>query len=460
MKSFKNKRIHFVGIGGISLSALACFVKNQGAIVSGSDLKKTKVTDDLEARGIKIFVGHRSQNVCGVDVVFFSGAIGDDNPEIEQAMALGIPTFSRAWLLGKIAEGYKNVIAVSGSHGKTTTTGMIASCLLGAKKDPTIHIGGVMKSLNSNFKIGGENYFVTEACEYKDSFLSIKNQAISCVLNVQEDHMDYFKTKNNLQKSFQIFIKNTNKNGICVINADDEYLENFLENDKMLAFGIKNRHAFVRAKSIRECKWSRFSFDLFVGEKKTVRIKLPVVGRHQIYNALACVAVCLHLGLSVEEIKCGLENFSGIKRRFERVGDVNGATIFHDYAHHPTEIQANIKATKKFTKGKVFVVFQPHTFSRTRDLWKEFVTCFDGADEVCIFKIYPAREYPIDGIDEKSLSEAIGFCGVKSTSLSSFGELKEYLNARCREKDVVLILGAGDIEDFCEEISIDNNTGK
>ena len=329
---------------------------------------------------------------------------------------------------------------------------MVASCLLEAGLNPTIHIGGEMVSIGGNVRLGEKSFFVTEACEYKDSFLAFQNQMVSCVLNVQDDHMDYFKTRKNLQNSFQKYLKNTNKNGFLILNGDDEFLENVDFNAKIIRYGIKNKNVNVIAKNIRECRWSKFSFDLFINGERCARIKLPCVGRHQIYNALATVSICLSFGISIDVIVRGLEKFSGIKRRFEDVGEINGAKVFHDYAHHPTEIQANIKAAKKFTKGKLFVVFQPHTFSRTRDLWDDFLKCFEGADEVCIFKIYPARESPIDGISAETLAQEIRDCGVNSTSFENYYDLFQMLMQHVCKYDIVLILGAGDIENFCNYI--------
>jgi len=221
---------------------------------------------------------------------------------------------------------------------------------------------------------------------------------------------------------------------------------------KIISYGIESRDCFVRAKNIRECRWAKHSFDLFVGGKKISRVRLSVSGKHQIYNALAAVCVCVALGICDDATLSGIENFSGIKRRFEDIGTLCGAKVFHDYAHHPTEIQANIKAAKKFTKGKLFVVFQPHTFSRTRDLWDDFLHCFDGADEICIFKIYPAREEPIDGIDEMHLSKEIDSIHHNCFCSNSFDDLFERLKGKLSNGDTLLILGAGDINAFCEYI--------
>ena len=450
MTDFRNVRVHFVGIGGISLSALAVLVLARGGVVSGSDTQPSRITDKLERLGVKVYYSHDASNVCGANLVVLSCAIHDDNPECVEAKRLGIKTIGRAELLAEISSEYLNVITIAGSHGKTTTTGMVASCLKQAGLEPTIHIGGEMESIDGNVFVGDKYYFVTEACEYKDSFLSFKNQAVSCVLNVQEDHMDYFKTKNNLQNSFIKYLKNTNKNGICVINTDDEFLDGVKVDRKIITYAVKNKNADYVAKNVRECKWGKYSFDVFKRGEKVIRVKLPCMGKHQIYNALACVAICDWFGIDLNVIAKGLAEFSGIKRRFEEVGSLNGAKVFHDYAHHPTEIQANIKATKRFTKGKVIVVFQPHTFTRTRDLWDEFANCFCAADEVCVFKIYPAREPAILGITAESLAEAVRGVSGCVWSSNDYCELYNQLKAKVAPNDTVLILGAGSIESFCE----------
>ena len=448
---FKNKNIFIIGIGGISLSALAMMLKNNGAKVKGSDIHKSRITTGLEQNGIEVLYGHKAQNVVGTDIVIYSAAIHDDNPEFKKAAELKIPMLTRAELLAEIALKYKNVIAVSGSHGKTTTTGMIASCFIDAGLNPTVHIGGELKKINGNVYIGGKDYFISEACEYVDSFLRFKKLSTAVALNVQADHMDYFKTIENLQNSFKIYLNITNKNQVSVINNDDEFLKGVSVRADKITYAINSSADFM-AKNLRRNKFSRYSYDLYYKDIKLSRIKLSVTGKHEVYNSLACICVCLHFGLTLSEISMSLERFSGIKRRFEDVGDINGAKVFHDYAHHPTEIQANIKAAKEFTKGRVIAIFQPHTYTRTKSLWNDFINCFSDADLVYFYKIYPARENPIDGVTTENLAKELQKSGKSAINFNNFDDLYITLKNNALKDDTILILGAGNIDAFCEYI--------
>jgi len=452
MINLSNKRVHFIGIGGISMSALAVLSNHKGAIVTGSDITKSRITDKLDKLGITVYYGHEAKNVLNSDIVVYSPAIHSDNVEYTQAQKLGLLLVRRDELLAEIASEYQNVITIAGSHGKTTTTAMVSMCFLDAGLEPTIHIGGELNSINGNVYVGQKYFFISEACEYVDSFLKFKNQKVSCVLNVQSDHMDYFKNIDNLHNSFLNYLKNTSEYGFCVLNNDDEFIKKINSNQNQITYAIKDKKANYRAANIRECKFSKYSFDILENNKKVNRIKLSVTGKHQIYNALACYTICKIFGISDDFIKKSLENFSGVKRRFEEVGYINGAKVIHDYAHHPTEIKANIMATKKFVKGKLFIVFQPHTFTRTRELWSDFKECFLGADHVVIYKIYPAREKEIMGIDAENLSFEINKTGVYSKAINDYNELYNYLKMYVNKNDIVLILGAGDIENFCKLI--------
>ena len=330
---------------------------------------------------------------------------------------------------------------------------MIAECFLNAGYNPTIHIGGELISIKGNIYIGSNDYFITEACEYMDSFLHL-TQDCAIALNVQPDHMDYFKNFGNLQKSFKKYIKNTKQNGLIVLNGDDETLKNIVSaKQKTIYYSTKNQNANIYAKNIRKNIHNNYSFDIIYNGYKYERIKLSIPGLHEVCNALACISVCLHYSIDIKVIKKSLENYSGIKRRFEYIGRINGAKVIHDYAHHPTEIRAVIDTVKN-KKGRVIVVFQPHTYSRTKELWLDFIDALALGDVVYLYKIYPARENPIRGVTSKKLSEEINKINNNSYYYEDFNLLHLRLKEVAREDDVILVLGAGDIVEFCEKIQM------
>lgn len=442
------EKIHFIGIGGISLSALAIICKNNGCVVSGSDCHNSEIIEKLKTMGICVSIGHSPKNVYGADLVVFSSAIKDDNPEIIEAKKLNIPIISRAQLLGEISQHYDKIISISGSHGKTTTTGMVASIFLEAQKNPTIHIGGILPQINGNIHCGDNQYFITEACEYCNSFLNLQS-FYAVVLNIQKDHMDYFKNMANLQKSFKKFAKNTNKCGFLIINNDDLLCEKLVTKAQKITYGIQTS-ALVMAKNITQYKNAKYAFDLFILNQKITTIKLSISGYHNIYNALASICVALLEDIDISTIKLALKNYKLPQRRFEVVSKKH-ATIIHDYAHHPTEIVSAIKTAKAMCKHKLVVAFQPHTYSRTQYLFKEFSKCFCGADKLLLCPIYPAREKPIDGITSDNLAKAIIKNKVDVESLASLQECKDRLEKYNKQGNYILILGAGNIVELSKE---------
>jgi len=360
-----------------------------------------------------------------------------------------VKIISRSKMLGVVAKNYKNVISIAGCHGKTTTTGMISTIFLDANKNPTIHIGGLMDKINGNVYVGDNEFFITEACEYCDSFLSLKSD-VSVILNVQPDHLDYFKTFTNVKKSFKKFAENTKKGGFVVYNRDDE--NSHLSYKKhSLSFSL-NGFGVVSAKNIKEYENGKYQFTCCVLGNRLFTCKLKVYGKHNVENALASITVALYYGIEPMVIKKALENFKGIKRRFEDYGDKNGVKIIHDYAHHPTEIKAIIDTAKSLTEKDVFVIFQPHTYSRTKLLYDEFLNCFKGAKETLIYKVYSAREKESEGINEKELSYGLSLNGEKAFSFDSYLKMKEHILSKAKDGDIILILGAGDIENFASFI--------
>lgn len=438
-----SQKIHFVGIGGISLSALAIILHKHNYIVSGSDTTKSNITDTLQKQGITVYIGHNKQNVQGANLVVYSSAIKPDNPEIKEALSLGITVIKRAELLGAIANNYNKVISVSGSHGKTTVTGIISSIFLYAKKNPTIHIGGNLPIIDGNVKVGSKQYFITEACEYCDSFLHLKSYA-SVVLNIQKDHLDYFKNISNLYKSFKNYIKNTNANGFVVLNNDDEYCKKINTKALKITYAINNK-AHLQAKNIKVNNKQQYSYDLFVCGKKLTNIKLSIFGKHNIYNSLAAIAVALQEDIDIKTIAKAIKKYKSSERRFELVSNKK-AKIINDYAHHPTEILATINTAKQLCKGKLVVVFQPHTFSRTKHLWRDFITCFNNCDNLILCPIYPAREEPIKNITSDNLAKQIAKQKDNVQSAKSLLEAYNLAKPFDKKGNVILIMGAGTIQ--------------
>lgn len=441
----KTLKIHFLGIGGISQSAIALIFKSQGHFVSGSDRTRNEQVIALEKKGVEVCVNGVSEHIKDADLIIVSAAISEDDKELMVARSLDKKIISRAEALGRLASTYKHVISVAGSHGKTTTTAILAQIFMCANKNPTIHVGGNVGFLGGNVHVGAKEFFITEACEYVDSFLHLKSD-VSVILNIQSDHLDYFKTFDNLNKSFGKFASHTKPGGLIVYLGDDNNANKHYK-ERSISFSMAGK-GIVIAKNIKEYEKGKYKFDLYVLNQKLCKIKLGAYGEHNINNALAAICVALNYGIDLEIIKQALYQFSGVKRRFEDYGTKKGVKLIHDYAHHPTEIKATITLAKRVTTGRLFIVFQPHTYSRTRLLLEEFKKCFDEAFEILVYKVYPAREEPSAGINERELARQISLYGKNAFSFDDYLEMLSYLQSKLLEGDTVLILGAGDIESF------------
>lgn len=447
LKDLKDKKFHFIGIGGISMSALAQLLKRNKIYVQGSDLCENAETKKLEKKGIKVFQGHDKNNLKNVDVVVYSSAIHDDNQELKFALKKKLVILKRAELLGMIADDYKCVIAIAGSHGKTTATAMLSEILIRAGLKPTVHIGGVLNSIHSNLKVGNKRYFVTEACEYKDNYLFIKPD-VSVVLNVDADHLDYFKDLDGVKASYKRFVSGTKSGGINVVFQDDENSGELLKVNNVATFGLL-KSADVYAVNIKEYKPCYYSFDVVFSRFKLGNIKLNILGKHNVLNALACVLVSLALGIDFCDTKEAIEKFSGVERRCQKVAEINGVQIYHDYAHHPEQIKKMIKVGRDLTrksKGNVIVVFEPHTYSRTKFLIDEFAESFAQADKVVFAPVYSAREKPSEGYDSLKLANETKRFVADVEYIENFEAIKNRVLQVCKANDVVLILGAGTIE--------------
>lgn len=466
----KPVKVYFVGIGGISMSGLAVILKRAGFDVSGSDRDRSEVTENLEREGIKVFYGQKSENVTAdIDVAILTAAIRPDNPEYKQIEALNIPKLTRAELLGQLMRNYGTSIAISGTHGKTTTTSMISEILLAEDADPTISVGGMLPSIGGNIRVGGRDYFVTEACEYTNSFLSLFPD-IALILNVEEDHLDFFKDLDDIRASFRKFADLVPENGTLIINSHIENIRYFTEGlkCKVLTFGLtENGSLSSGASSAEKTGTSEFAvktapdytaanitkdalgnptFDVIVKGEKAFTVKLSVPGDHNILNALAACAFADAAGIDRTVTAAALEKFEGTDRRFQKKGKIaGGVTLIDDYAHHPTEIRATMKAALSIEKKTLWVVFQPHTYTRTKAFFDDFADALSLADKVVLADIYAARETDTLGISSKLLAEAIAERGTESYYFPSFEEIEKFLLKNCQEGDVLITMGAGDV---------------
>lgn len=437
-----NAHIHIVGIGGISMSALANMLKFFGYRVTGSDRCKTEITERLASSGITVTIGHDAANVTDPDLVCYTAAIPKDNPELVKARSLGICTMERAELLGQLMKRYKFPIAIAGTHGKTTTTSMLSLILLEAELDPTILVGGELPQIGGNFKIGAEDYLVFEACEYVESFLHF-NPFISVITNVEEDHLDYFRDILHIISAFERFARLNSPLGCIIVCSDDKYAPSVVQNieKRVVKYGIIGKNNDFYGENIHLNEAGRTVVDVFEHGKFAVTLELSVHGEHNVRNALGAFAAAREIGISVDAAKRGLEAFGGTKRRFETLGKAKGFTVIDDYAHHPTEIKSTLAAAKEIAKGKVWCVFQPHTYSRTKAFLCEFAEALSLADKVIVADVYPARESydgSVHSCDLAMLTEG-------SVFINDFGAIERYVLKNAEPDDIVITMGAGDI---------------
>ncbi len=449
-----NKKIHMIGIGGVSMSGIADILLNMGFSISGSDMVKSAVTDRLEKQGIKITIGHFAENVHGSDIVVYTAAVKADNPEIIEAKNLNLNLIERSDFLGAITHLYSETIAISGTHGKTTTTSMLSSVFIEAQRDPSIQVGADLKILNDlNYRIGKSDIFIVEACEYVRSFLKFFPKT-AIVLNVEEDHLDCYKDLADIKDAFNQFLDIPADNGLLILNADDSDCMDIANNHKakLVTFGINNKDATWHAENISLCDDGTYTFDAISKIEIIENVKLGVIGYHNIYNALSVIACAKEYKIDNNAIKNGILNFKGASRRFELVGTVNNANIYDDYAHHPTEIKATIKAAKNINAKKIWAVFQPHTYTRTYTLFDEFVTAFEGADSIIITDIYAAREIDTGIVSSKQLADKINETSGNCIYISRLEDAATYLKENVSEGEIVLTIGAGSVTKIGREL--------
>lgn len=428
------RRVHLVGIGGVSMRPLGLVLKGMGLIVTGSDMNSSVSTDELIAQGIEVAIGHRAENILGAECIIRTAAAHNDNPEIQAARAAGIPIFERAQAWGVIMQEYQHAICFSGTHGKTTATSMMTHILMAAQWDPTVMIGGYLPILHAGHRVGHGDAIIMESCEYCDSFLNFY-PTLSVILNIEEDHLDYFKDLQQIKGSFRSFAAlATDK---IIANGDDQNTVDALEGLEYLTFGFGTSNR-VRAERISN-DWR--SFDVVCDGQVYCHLDLQVLGRHNALNALAAVSAAWSLGIPAEAVSSGLATFTGADRRLQYKGEFNGAKIYDDYAHHPGELQVTIDAVRSMGAKRVVLAFQPHTYTRTQALFHEFVQELKKPDLLVLAEIYAARERNVTGISSKDIQKEIP----GSVYCATLPEVTQYLRSIAQPGDVILTVGAGDI---------------
>lgn len=448
----KNKPIHMIGIGGVSMSGLAEITSSMGYLITGSDAKISDSVKKLINNGITVYEGHHAENVINAQLVVYTAAVKDDNPELVNARSLGIPTLERSDFLGELMKNYKENICVCGTHGKTTTTSMLSLVFINANMDPTIQVGADLKQINGNYRVGSSDFFIVESCEYVESFLKFHPKT-AVLLNIEEDHLDYYKDLEHIKLAFKKFLNLVPKDGNVILNADDiDCLEVVKDlGCQITTIGINNTSADWIAKDIKLNPNGCYSFNVS-SNIESFNVTLNVVGYHNIYNALCVIATAKTYGIASDIIISSLEEFTGASRRFEYKGTLNGANVYDDYAHHPTEILATIKSALSVPHNKLWVVFQPHTYTRTYALFEEFKTTFADADELILTDIYAAREKDTGLVSSQQLAIAINEISNNCTYISSFSKIKDYLKENVSSGDLVLTIGAGDVTNISAEI--------
>ena len=442
----KYNRIHMIGIGGVSMSGIAEILNNLGIIVTGSDIYQSNITDKLKENGINVTIGHNLEDVLKSDAVIYSAAIKQTDPEIITAVENNIPIIERCDFLGLLTRAFNDTIGISGTHGKTTTTSLISLCFIEAGLDPNVQVGALLKAINGNYRIGNSEHFIIEACEYVESFLKFSPKS-EIVLNIDNDHLDYFKDFDHIKNAFIKYVKLIPENGLLVVNGDDSNCLDLCKytKAKSITYGIINTNADFIAKNIVFDDNGFPEFDVYYKESFYTRIKLSITGMHNVLNSLACIALCNEYGIDTKYIISALAKFTGANRRFEYIGKINDASIFDDYGHHPTEITAVSKSLMNKKYNKSWVVFQPHTYSRTSTHLESFAKSLLNFDNIIITDIYAARETNTYGISSQDLVNKIIEFGKQAIFIPDFNNIISYLKSHVEQGDIILTLGAGTV---------------
>lgn len=450
----KPANLHFIGIGGISMSGFAELLASKGFRITGSDSHMSDITEHLESLGLQILYEQNASNIPDdTDLVVYTAAISEDNPEFVEAKRRGLPMMVRADMIGQIMKNYSNAIAVSGTHGKTTVTSMLSHIFLAADLDPTISVGAMLDAIGGNIRIGNSQNWIMEACEYTNSFLSF-HPTTSIILNIEEDHLDFFKDINDIRNSFRKFAELLPEDGLLVINSSIDNYEQISGSlsCKVLTYGLDNKNADVYADDISFNDKGCGSYNLYINGEFKGRINLNVTGRHNISNSLSAIAVAYAQGIDINAIERGLSGFTGASRRFQKKGEVAGITIIDDYAHHPSEIKATLNAAASYPHNNLWVVFQPHTYTRTRAFLKEFAEALALADNVILTDIYAAREKDPGDISSIDIVNELEAIGKKAYYFSSFDDIENFILKNLINGDMLITMGAGDVVTIGEEL--------
>lgn len=445
--------VHFIGIGGISMSGLAEILSEEGFTISGSDARKSELTQHLEAKGIRIFYGQKASNIIpGIDLVVYTAAIHEDNEEWQAARSKGIPMLTRAQLLGQIMDNYEKSIAVAGTHGKTTTTSMISQILLAANTDPTITVGGILQAIGGNLRVGDSEVFISEACEYTNSFLNFRPR-YSIILNVEAEHLDFFKDLDDIRHSFRSFAANTLPGGATIINGEIADYSALVEGlpQQIITYGPDSSYDYY-ATDITYNDKACASFTAMHKGEKLFSVTLNVPGQHNVSNALASIALADTMGLAAEAVTAGLFQFGGADRRFQYKGTVDGVTVIDDYAHHPTEIRATLTAAANYPHKRLVLVFQPHTYSRTKAFLDDFAEVLSLADVIVLADIYAAREQNTYGVSSRDILARLKERGKECFYFPSFEEIEKFLLKNCMNQDLLITMGAGNVVEIGEAL--------
>ncbi len=459
IRDYQGKRVHMIGIGGSSMSGLAQMLVEKGYIVSGSDNVHSHSVEKLEAIGIQVAIGHRAENVHGADVAVYSAAILPDNPERMELKRLMIPSMERAVLLGQLMEGYEKAVGISGTHGKTTTTAMLSQILMEGGLDPTIHIGGRLDAVGGSTRIGNGDAFIAEACEFSGSFLSMR-PTIAVVLNIEEDHLDYYRDIDDIQDAFGKFLSLLPGNGLAIGWGDDFRVVKLFDSlsQETQTYGLGDANDW-RPDQLRYDALGRGEFDLLYKGKKLCHVNMAVPGGFNVLNGLAALACAYRLGADMEKAAASLNRFSGAHRRFELTGVVQGVKLYHDYGHNPTEMRNALSIAKLQPHNRLWAVMQPHTYSRVKRLFNDYLTCTSEADITLVTDIYAAREKDPGDIHASMVVSGMRDHGVDAHLTPTFNDTEAYLRAHWQPGDLVITMGCGNINLLNEQIEKNERKG-
>ncbi len=452
IRDFEGKRIHMIGIGGSSMSGLAEMLLAKGYQVTGSDRTDGYLMGDVRRAGAQVMIGHREENVHGAELVVFTGAVPENNPERAEAARLGIPSMERAYLLGQLMEGYPQAVGISGAHGKTTVTSMLSQVLMSCGLDPSIHIGGKLDFIGGSTRIGHGDAFLAEACEFRRSFLQLR-PTVAVVLNIDADHLDCYKDIDEIEDTFGEYMHLVPQNGVIIGNGDDQRVRRQMEKCacRLETFGMTPGCTWHPA-HLTEDDQGYASYDLCRNDEVVAHVKMSVPGMFNVENGLAALATAAALGADIKKAAEALGQFRGAHRRFELTDVVNGAEIFHDYGHNPTEMRSALSIARKRCKGRLFAVMQPHTFSRVRTLFDEYLTCTQVADFTLVTDICAAREVDPGDLNSGMLVEGMIRNGIDAVWTPSFDDTEAYLRAHLQPGDLAITMGCGDINLLNDQI--------